>query len=70
MGKNNTVNVRDYYKGLSKLEKGQFLAYLLKRYDYKTSTISGKLRENNVSRLRADELENIQKTIKTGVWRT
>ena len=45
------------------------LRYLSQRYDYPTATMSGKLRENHVSELRRDELENITKTIESGVWK-
>lgn len=63
------LNPRDYYNSLSKKEKAKFLLYLNKRYDYKTNTMSGKLRKNNVSNLRKDETENIVKAIEEGEWR-
>lgn len=69
MAENQRIDVRVYYQSLTKKEKGKFLRYLSQRYDYSTATMSGKLRENNVSELRRDELENITKTIETGVWR-
>lgn len=69
MAENEKIDVRVYYQSLSKKDKGKFLRYLTQRYDYPTATMSGKLRENNVSELRRDELENIMKTIETGVWR-
>lgn len=69
MAENQSIDVRVYYQSLSKKDKGKFLRYLSTRYDYPTATMSGKLRENNVSELRRDELENITKTIETGVWR-
>ncbi len=62
------IDPRDYYKSLSKKEKGKFLRYLSRNFDYPASTISGKLRENPVSSLRRDEELNIQKTIKEGLW--
>ena len=68
MAENQSIDVRVYYQSLSKQDKGKFLRYLTQRYDYPTATMSGKLRENNVSELRRDELENITKTIETGVW--
>ena len=67
MAENQSIDVRVYYQSTKK-EKGKFLRYLSQRYDYPTATMSGKLRENNVSELRRDELENITKTIETGVW--
>ncbi len=69
MAENEKIDVRVYYQSLSKKDKGKFLRYLTQRYDYPTATMSGKLRENNVSELRRDELENITKTIETGIWR-
>lgn len=63
------LNPRDYYNSLSKKEKAKFLLYLNKRYDYKTNTMSGKLRKNNVSNLRKDETENIRRTIEEGEWK-
>lgn len=69
MAENQSIDVRVYYQSLAKKDKGKFLRYLSMRYDYPTTTMSGKLRENNVSELRRDELENITKTIETGVWR-
>lgn len=69
MAENQSIDVRVYYQSLSKKEKGKFLRYLSLRYDYPTATMSGKLRENNVSDLRRDELENITRTIESGVWK-
>ena len=69
MAENQSIDVRVYYQSLSKKDKGKFLRYLSMRYNYPTATMSGKLRENNVSELRRDELENITKTIETGVWK-
>lgn len=69
MAENQRNDVRVYYQSLSRKDKGKFLRYLSQRYDYPTATMSGKLRENNVSELRRDELENITKTIETGIWR-
>lgn len=69
MAENQSIDVRVYYQSLTKKDKGKFLRYLSMRYDYPTATMSGKLRENNVSDLRRDELENITKTIESGVWK-
>ena len=69
MGKNENVDPRGYYQGLTKGEKVKFLNYLCQRYDYAPSTMSGKLRENAVSSLRKDETENLIKVIESGVWR-
>lgn len=68
--KNENVDPRDFYIGLSKKDKGRLLKYLMKRYDYVPCTMSAKLRQNSISRLRKDELENLQKTIKEGVWKS
>lgn len=64
-----TIDPRVYYQNLSKKEKGKFLRYLSSRFDYPSSTMSAKLRENNVTVLRKDERENIIKTIEEGLWK-
>jgi hypothetical protein len=69
MAEKQGINVRVYYQSLSKKEKGKMLRYLSQRYDYPSSTMSGKLRSAPVSQLRRDEEENIIKTIESGVWR-
>ncbi len=58
-----------YYQRLTKKEKSRFLRYLSQRYDYPSTTMSGKLRENPVSDLRRDERENIIHTIEEGLWK-
>ena len=69
MAENEKIDVRVYYQSLSKKDKGKMLRYLSQRYDYPSSTMSGKLRKDPVSPLRRDEEENIIKTIETSVWR-
>lgn len=69
MAENQSIDVRVYYKNLSKKEKGKFLRYLTLKYDYTASTISGKLREKPISPLRRDEELNIITTIKEGLWK-
>ena len=63
-----SVNPRAFYRNLSRKDKGKFLLYLAKRYDYPTTTMSGKLRNNPKSELRRDEYENILKTIEEDLW--
>lgn len=63
------VNPRDFYQNLSRKDKGRFLRYLSRRYDYPASTMSGKLREKPLSSLRRDEAENISKAIEAGAWK-
>ena len=63
------LDPRVYYQNLKKKDKSKFLNYLAKRYDYPSTTMSGKLRRNPVSQLRKDETENILKTIQTDLWR-
>jgi hypothetical protein len=62
------VDVRGYYKSLSRTERGKFLKYLFLRYDYNTRTMSAKLNNEN-SLIRRDERENIENTIESGVWK-
>lgn len=68
MDENQNVNVRVYYGNLSKKDKGKFLRYLSKKYEYSASTMSGKLRSKPVSSLRRDEELNILQTINEGLW--
>jgi hypothetical protein len=68
MAENQKVDVRVYYQNLPKKDKGKFLRYLSKKYDYPASTMSGKLRENPISSLRRDEELNIIQTINEGLW--
>lgn len=49
MAENQSIDVRVYYQSLSKKEKGKMLRYLSQRYDYPSSTMSGKLRKYPVS---------------------
>jgi hypothetical protein len=67
-GKRRSVNPRAFYRNLSRKDKGKFLLYLAKRYDYPTTTMSGKLRNNPTGELRKDEYENISQSIEEGVW--
>ena len=69
MVENQSIDVKVYYQSLSKKEKGKLLRYLSQRFDYPASTISGKLRQASVGRLRRDEEENIARTIKSSVWK-
>ena len=63
------IDPQVYYQNLSKKDKGKFLRYLSRRFDYSSSTMSGKLRENPIGNLRKDERENIIKTIEEGLWK-
>ncbi|MCH3994315.1 MAG: hypothetical protein LKE54_04560 [Prevotella sp.] len=66
--KRKLVNPRDFYRELSRKDKGKFLLYLAKRYDYPTTTMSGKLRNNPTGELRKDEFENVSQAIEEGLW--
>ena len=66
--KTSNVDPRVYYQSLSKKERGQFLRYLLIRYDYNTRTMGYKLNHQD-SLLRRDEKENVVAAIETGAWR-
>ncbi len=68
MAENQKVDVRAYYQNLPKKDKGKFLRYLSKKYDYPASTMSGKLRENPNSSLRRDEELNTIQPINEGLW--
>lgn len=69
MAEKQKIDVRVYYQNLPKKDKGKFLRYLSRKYDYPASTMSGKLRNNPISPLRRDEELNIIETIETGVWK-
>lgn len=69
MSNSQMLDPKVYYQNLSKKDKSKFLRYLSQRYDYPSTTMSGKLRENSVSELRRDETENIIRAINEGVWR-
>lgn len=69
MAEDQSIDVRVYYQNLSKKEKGKFLRYLTLKFDYPSSTMSGKLRESPISPLRRDEELNIIQTIKEGLWK-
>lgn len=69
MAANQDIDVRGYYQSLTKKEKGKFLRYLTRKYDYPTSTISAKLCEGSVLTIRKDEEMNIKKAIEEGLWR-
>ncbi|SDZ94025.1 hypothetical protein SAMN05216455_1022 [Segatella bryantii] len=64
-----SVDPQVYYQNLSKKDKGKFLRYLSRQFDYPSSTMSAKLRENAISDLRKDERDNIIKTIEEGLWK-
>ena len=63
------IDPQVYYQNLCKKDKGKFLRYLSRKFDYPSSTMSGKLRENPTGNLRKDERENIIKTIEEGLWK-
>lgn len=63
------VDPQVYYQNLSKKDKGKFLRYLSSQFDYPSSTMSAKLRENPTGNLRKDEHDNIVKTINEGLWK-
>lgn len=70
MEKNSSLDVKGYYKSLSRSERGKFLKYLFVRYEYNPRTMSMKLNDtSNVAKLRLDERENIESAITSGVWK-
>lgn len=66
--KNQELDVRVYYSGLTRKEKSRFLKYLTVRYDYNARTMTAKLARGKLS-MRRDEKENIIRTIESGAWR-
>lgn len=69
LGYLNESHLRDFYSGLSKQEKSDFLDALSDRYGYNRITMSAKLRENAPNKLRSRELANILKIVEEDVWR-
>ena len=69
LGNLNESHLRDFYSGLSKEEKSDFLDALSERYGYNRITMSAKLRENAPNKLRSRELVNILKIVEEDVWR-
>ena len=61
-------HVRDFYAGLTKWEKSDFLNALSERYGYNRITMSAKLRVNAPNKLRNKELANIQKIVEEDIW--
>ena len=69
LGNLSESHLRDFYSGLSKEEKSDFLDALSERYGYNRITMSAKLRENAPNKLRSRELVNILKIVEEDVWR-
>ena len=69
LGNLSESHLRDFYSGLSKQEKSDFLDALSDRFGYNRSTMSAKLRENAPNKLRGRELDNILKIVEEDVWR-
>ena len=63
MGKKTKVNVQDYYSGLSKKNKSQFLTYLMKEYGMNYSTTLKKFCGTNTYTFRQLEIKAIEETI-------
>ena len=69
LGNLSESHLRDFYSGLSKEQKSDFLDALSERYGYNRITMSAKLRENAPNKLRSRELVNILKIVEEDVWR-
>ena len=69
LGNLNESHLRDFYSGLSKKDKSDFLDALSDRFGYNRITMSAKLRENAPNKLRGRELENTLKIVEEDVWR-
>ena len=69
LGYLNESHLRDFYSGLSKQEKSDFLDALSDRFGYNRITMSAKLRENAPNKLRSRELANILKIVEEDLWR-
>ena len=69
LGNLSESHLRDFYSGLSKQEKSDFLDALSDRFGYNRITMSAKLRENAPNKLRSRELGNILKIVEEDIWR-
>ena len=69
LGNLSESHLRDFYSGLSKQEKSDFLDALSDRFGYNRITMSAKLRANAPNKLRGKEFANIQKIVEEDVWR-
>lgn len=61
-------HARDFYQGLSKREKSQFLDTLSDRFGYNHITMSAKLRLNAPNKFRGCELKNVLKIMEEDLW--
>lgn len=61
------LDIRVYYKNLTKKDKGRFISFLVKRFDVNYSTIVAKL--NARSKMKQLETEAITKVINEGLWK-
>ena len=62
MAKNDQVTISDYYKSLSRAEKGQFIKFLIKEFDFGYSTLFSKL-------FNPRDAVVINQVIERGLWR-
>lgn len=67
MAKNDQVTISDYYKSLSRSEKGQFIKFLIKEFDFGYSTLFSKL--NGSKEFNPRDAVVINQVIEQGLWR-
>lgn len=63
------VNVHDYYRSLSKKEKGKFLTYLMNTYGMNYNTTLKKFCGTNNYEFRELELQAIKESINSESWK-
>lgn len=69
MEKNLSTDPREFYRALTKKEKGIFLLYLSREYGLKAATMSAKLRNSPKSELYDSDKILLNRIINEGNWR-
>ena len=64
------IDPKEFYQGLTKKEKGQFLLFLYKKLRFKMTTMQAKLRKNPRCELHYAERILICDVIRDGEWRS
>lgn len=67
MAKNETINISDYYMSLDRGDRIKFSNYLMKTYDFRYSSLNGKLNGHRGFNLR--DAAVINQVISQGLWK-
>ncbi len=69
MNEKMSIDPIEFYQGLTKKEKGQFLSFLNKKFRFKVTTMQAKLRNKPRCELYFAERLLISNVIRDGEWR-